>query len=395
MVTGSKGRLIGSKLVPMQPPSRICFWMNIESPHQSPFFAAIARSGLFDLQVRYVNPPDQSRREQGWPQDGRHEPYERQLTAEQRQSGALATVPDWRSRVHIVSPFNTPGVADQLHKAGATVCYWAERPGIRIAELVRFHMALFTLADRISAVVNRRRYRLWRTYAQRVLVQGDLAREGFARRGVSHAAMRDLFYSPAGVRVQSIDQEGQAGRPCTFVYVGRLEPCKGTDVLIKAFARMNDRDCRLVLIGLDMSSGRYRELAVRLGVAERVRFAGAIPWDRVGEEIGQSDVLVLPSRWDGWGAVLNEGASAGLPLIGTDMCGASFHAIVEGVNGVVVRRSRIRPLQLAMETYAASPELRRQHGLESARLFEEVLSAEANVRRLVAALDGVKPHLAG
>ena len=182
--------------------------------------------------------------------------------------------------------------------------------------------------------------------------------------------------------------------PCTFVYVGTLERRKGTDVLLKAFARMDDRDSRLVLIGLDKSSGRYHDLADRLGVADRVRFVGAIPSDRVGDEIGQSDVLVLPSRFDGWGAVLNEGASAGLPFIGTDMCGASFHAIEEGVNGFVVRRSKVRPLQQAMDTYAASPELRREHGIASAKRFDEVLSPEANVRRLVAALEGLEPSSA-
>ena len=57
----------------------------------------------------------------------------------------------------------------------------------------------------------------------------------------------------------------------------------------------------------------------------------------IAQWLRRADVLVLPSLFDGWGAVLNEGASAGKALISTTECGAAWHLIRHGDNGFRVQ----------------------------------------------------------
>lgn len=58
------------------------------------------------------------------------------------------------------------------------------------------------------------------------------------------------------------------------------------------------------------------------GLSDNVEFAGTVPNDRIGDELAQSDVLILPSVYDGWGAVINEALGSGCLAIASDKCGA-------------------------------------------------------------------------
>jgi glycosyltransferase involved in cell wall biosynthesis len=97
-------------------------------------------------------------------------------------------------------------------------------------------------------------------------------------------------------------------------------------------------------------------------------------------------VLVLPSRFDGWGVVLNEGASMGLALISTGHCGAAYHLIQPGENGIRVNAGSVESLAAAMAAYTRNPELAAKHGRESVRISREY-SPERNAKRFVAALE--------
>jgi glycosyltransferase involved in cell wall biosynthesis len=108
--------------------------------------------------------------------------------------------------------------------------------------------------------------------------------------------------------------------PATFVCVGSLDQMyKGVDTLVAALAALGaGPDAhRLVHVG----DGRFRpqlaELAVRLGVADRVTLAGAVPAGAVREYLDAADVFVLPSRTEGLPRALVEAMARGLPAIGS------------------------------------------------------------------------------
>jgi glycosyltransferase involved in cell wall biosynthesis len=96
-------------------------------------------------------------------------------------------------------------------------------------------------------------------------------------------------------------------------------------------------------------------------------------------------VLILPSRHDGWGFVLNEAASLGKALIASDGCGAAHHLIEHEVNGYRFPVGDRGALSLAMLAYCRNRGLERRHGAESLRIFED-FTPERNAQRLEEAL---------
>jgi glycosyltransferase involved in cell wall biosynthesis len=107
-------------------------------------------------------------------------------------------------------------------------------------------------------------------------------------------------------------------RPPTFGYVGRLVTEKGVDVFLDALATLPGAQGLIVGDGPERSQlARHAE---RLGLANRVRFAGAVSPEEATAVIGALDALVLPSRtmpnWsEQFGRVLVEAMAAGTPLV--------------------------------------------------------------------------------
>jgi glycosyltransferase involved in cell wall biosynthesis len=145
-----------------------------------------------------------------------------------------------------------------------------------------------------------------------------------------------------------------------FLYVGRLEQEKGPDVLVSA---MRDVPGTLVLVGSGSLEQELRELA-----GERVRFAGQLDRDDLPPWYAAADVLVVPSRSETWGMVLNEAAAAGLPIVATIAVGAADDLVEPGVNGFRVPVGDIAALAEALRTLADDPALRHAAGARSREL---------------------------
>jgi glycosyltransferase involved in cell wall biosynthesis len=113
------------------------------------------------------------------------------------------------------------------------------------------------------------------------------------------------------------------------LFVGRMIPQKGADLLLKAVALLRRDDLELVLVGsrgfdrdapLTRYERRLRELAERCSAA--VRFEPFVARDRLPELFRQADVLVVPSRWDEpSGLTVSEGQASGLPVIASRVGG--------------------------------------------------------------------------
>jgi glycosyltransferase involved in cell wall biosynthesis len=147
---------------------------------------------------------------------------------------------------------------------------------------------------------------------------------------------------------------------CRFLYVGRLDPEKGLDVLLDAFREVPGE---LVLVG-----GGGEEATLRRAADERVVFAGPLDRDAVVEQYARADVFVLPSRSEQWGMVLNEAAQAGLGLVATAAAGAAHELVEHGVNGFLVEPDDMRGLRAALERFVGDPAFREAAGRRSREL---------------------------
>ena len=117
-----------------------------------------------------------------------------------------------------------------------------------------------------------------------------------------------------------------------IISVGRFIPLKGFDVLLRAFAGL-DNYAGLYIVGGDNPTDEYVQIINELKI-KNVHF---IPF-KLTEELNKyyeaSDIFVLPTRSDVWGLVINEAMAKGLPIITTDHCIAGTE-MIDG-NGYVI-----------------------------------------------------------
>ena len=222
-----------------------------------------------------------------------------------------------------------------------------------------------------------------------VFAIGTLAEEDFVSWGVRRDSIRHLYYSTEEVTHETAARDGpeaDGAHPMRFIYLGSVYREKGIGTMLRAFSALGGDGWRLSIVGKDLSDGRYRRLASRLGIESLVQWVGPVPSTEVGRWLARADVSLLPSLFDGWGAVLNEGASAGKALIATTQCGAAWHVVVPGANGYRVAPASVRELSRAISEYLRNPGLAQVHGQASRELYQREFTASRNAERLVAAI---------
>ncbi|MDF1538841.1 MAG: glycosyltransferase family 4 protein [Candidatus Thorarchaeota archaeon] len=154
----------------------------------------------------------------------------------------------------------------------------------------------------------------------------------------------NLFYPKEASHIRK--KLGYTTQEFVFVYVGRLSEQKGVRILIQAFAKAskNSFNVKLLLIGGHSSDRQleaqriryYRKLCSELGIANKVKFTGSISNRSIPEFLSASDVLVLPSKLEGFPRVLIEAMACGLPVLATKSLG-NEEIVINGTTGILVK----------------------------------------------------------
>lgn len=145
--------------------------------------------------------------------------------------------------------------------------------------------------------------------------------------------------------------------------VGRLVPAKGQHILVEACARLagDGVPFRLTLVGDGPDRESLVALAARLGLQERVVFAGALGQAEVRRHYDRADVFVLPSFAEGVPVVLMEAMAKEVPVVSTVIAGIP-ELIESGVDGLLVPPSDPGALAVAVAGLLADPVRRRELG---------------------------------
>jgi phosphatidylinositol alpha-1,6-mannosyltransferase len=181
--------------------------------------------------------------------------------------------------------------------------------------------------------------------------------------------------------------------------VGRMVPKKGFDVLLRALAEPALRSKRavVVFVGEGDEWAEWKALGKSLGVDDRVRWVGSVPFDRISVYYNAADLLAMPSVTDpadGLNVCVLDAMSCAKPVVGSNVAGNPL-AIVDGVTGSVVPERSPSALAAALATLADDPDLRQRMGTAGRRRIDEELGWPAITRRYIAhfeALAGAKAH---
>ncbi|MCR5215976.1 MAG: glycosyltransferase [Lachnospiraceae bacterium] len=138
----------------------------------------------------------------------------------------------------------------------------------------------------------------------------------------------------------TVDIEKYQRKPATstkkrLISVGGLILRKGNDLLLEALAKTSS-DMELLLVGEGIEKERLEEQVTRLGLTDRVRFAGFLEGDALYRAYAESGAFVLATREDCYGLVILEAMCAHLPVIVSKYADGAVDLVEDGVTGRIV-----------------------------------------------------------
>lgn len=137
-----------------------------------------------------------------------------------------------------------------------------------------------------------------------------------------------------------------------FVFVGELRDLKGVDVLLEALAaNQNIFPGRALIVGAGPDEKQLKRLARKLGLADRVVFAGPLP---ARTAFARARCVVVPSRAESFPYIVLEAAAAQMPLIATNVGG--IPEMVEGTEMTLIPPGDVEALASELRTFLSNPQ---------------------------------------
>ena len=200
------------------------------------------------------------------------------------------------------------------------------------------------------------------------LYDADPARVETVHPGVDLMRFRPRAMEPARQRL------GLAADAVVLLFVGRIQPLKGPDVLLRAAARLlkrrPDLRSRLVIPIVGGASGtslehprRLRELAASLGISDLVRFEPPADRRELVDWYAASTLVCVPSYNESFGLVAVEAQAAGTPVVASAVGGLTT-AVRHGRTGILIDGHDPDAYAAAFERLVESPQLRAHLGRE-------------------------------
>jgi len=287
----------------------VVFWQNIVSPHQAPFLRSLADLG-HEVTVVAGEAMTTDRLALGWkvPALGR---------------ARVVVAPGAEEVCRLIE--NSP--KEGIHvMAGAR---WTPLGNLAVRECLasKRRIGIMSEAPDPRGLLGCGR---WAKYAVErcakgshydfVLGMGEMGVRWFRRCGYPDRTLFPFAYvtEPAPRTRANVP----AGAP-VLLYAGRFIALKGLDLLLRAFAAVPSQQARLRLLGEGPEKQRLQDYAQALGIQSRIAWLAKRDPAGVQMEMEKVDVTLLPSRKDGWGAVVSESLMAGTPVICSTACGAA------------------------------------------------------------------------
>jgi glycosyltransferase involved in cell wall biosynthesis len=164
-----------------------------------------------------------------------------------------------------------------------------------------------------------------------------------------------VIYNPINIPKEAIGLGLRTEKKNLIVSVGRLESQKNHHLLLKAFAKFQDKypDYLLVIYGVGSKFDMLQSLVKELHLEENVSFPGKT--SNVPEAIAGAKMFVLSSLFEGMSNALLEAMAIGIPCISTRVSG-STELIENHVNGLLVDVYDVDGIAEAMAFIASHPE---------------------------------------
>jgi len=226
-------------------------------------------------------------------------------------------------------------VVEHLNKLPFCASTYAAAPVLAVSHHLFGRSAFLQVAWPIAAGVVALERLIPRAYREvPFLAVSQSSKDDLTRRGIPPGHI-EIVHN--GIRLPRATPLPWSLRAPRIAYLGRLEPYKRVDLLLRAAARLVPRfpDLEIVLIGRGSARAGLERLTDSLGLRARTRFAGFVPDDERDALLAEARVCVCPSVKEGWGITVIEVNAVGTPVVATDAPGLR-DAVRHGETGLLV-----------------------------------------------------------
>lgn len=177
--------------------------------------------------------------------------------------------------------------------------------------------------------------------------------------------------------------------PLRVLFVGRLVPEKGPDVLLQAVTALlaEGVEVELVVAGGGALADDLAQQREESAAAEHIQLLGPVGQDDIRDWYAWADVFCLPSYAEGVPVVLMEALAMEVPVVTTRIAGIP-ELVEDGVNGLLVEPGHPGDVVRALRTLATDPSLRRRMGAAGRERVQQEFQPRANARRLLEQFSG-------
>ncbi|MBU2620591.1 MAG: glycosyltransferase [Proteobacteria bacterium] len=166
-----------------------------------------------------------------------------------------------------------------------------------------------------------------------------------------------------------------------ILFLGRLHPEKGPDILLTAFSLLDGRFSNIHLVFVGPDNGMLEELrrnVIGYGVSDRVHFIGYLSGTDKSAAYHAATLVVIPSRFEAMSIVVLEAGVCGLPVLLTDQCGFSE---IERQNGGAVVPASVEGIKLGLEKLLCDPGRLREMGNINKNYIQENYTWDCAVQK--------------
>ena len=220
-----------------------------------------------------------------------------------------------------------------------------------------------------------------------------IEREGVAPKNVSliqNAIDLERFSPTCGTRAEARKSLGLPEAGPVVAGVGRLNPQKNFSLFLQVAAAVSARHpgAIFLLAGEGPEEQLLRHQAAELGLGDRVRFAGYVADTR--QVYLASDILLMPSLFEGLPMTLLEAMAMGLPVVASELDGIA-EVVEDGLDGFLVPSGQARMFSDRVCQLLDSPDLAKRFGTSSSEKVQRQFSAVRLCREVEAVYDRFLP----
>lgn len=166
--------------------------------------------------------------------------------------------------------------------------------------------------------------------------------------------------------VSVTDLKSQLAIPAGIPVIGavsRLRQEKGIDILLEAFTLLirSGEKAHLLLVGSGPDEKKLKDIVQADELNSSVTFYGEAEWERAMQLMSLLDIVVIPSRFEGFGLTAAEAMAAGKPVVASDTSGLK-EVVINDETGILFPVDEAQALKIALERLIREPNLRERLG---------------------------------